>query len=210
MVLCREASSAAQSSVGLLTETVSVDIRKPSSESDELPSKVGPATIKGIVENGPAGGDDELKLQAHTEAQEIIVAKVDDEQEATTDSEAAMVAPGSPVGRDGGVDVEGGEEAASYRTMVDESTSEVVSVKVLPTGKEFVAPSAFADVEADNFAVLGSAPWFEIDALAVEGFVDQYAMDGWLPGDIPLEWTWSLCWRHNIVSLCRWRFGGPS
>lgn len=45
------------------------------------------------------------------------------------------------------------------------------------------------DVEVDGFTVLGSAPWFSIDALDVEWFFDQYARDGWFPGDIRLEWT---------------------
>lgn len=61
----------------------------------------------------------------------------------------------SPIGRDGGDDVEDGEEVASDKTMVDAATAEVVSVNFLPSGKAFEAPSAFADVEADSLRCWG-------------------------------------------------------
>lgn len=71
--------------------------------------------------------------------------------------------------------------------MVDAATAEVVSVMVLTSGKEFTAPSASVDFKAHAFAMLWSAWWFDIDDLVVEGFIDQYATGGWLPGDVPLE-----------------------
>lgn len=85
LALRREAFSAVQSTVESLTETVSVDIRKPSSEPDGSPRKAGPLMVMGVVEDGTEIGDDELKLQAHTEAQEVVIAKMDAEEEAGAD-----------------------------------------------------------------------------------------------------------------------------
>lgn len=38
----------------------------------------------------------------------------------------------------------------------------------------------------DDYTVIGSAPWFYVDALSVEGFVDldEYTIDLWLSGDV--------------------------
>lgn len=77
--------------------------------------------------------------------------------------------------------------------MTDAVSAEVIPMICLPNGKKFPAPSVFSNIEADDFATLGGAPYFDVDALAVDGFVDQYAFDGFLPGNIPLEWTQSWC-----------------
>lgn len=55
----------------------------------------------------------------------------------------------------------------------------------LAHGKEYPAPF-FSDVEAEEFHLLGLMPWFDIQELEEDGFVYLYAVNGWLPGDIPL------------------------
>lgn len=105
MLFCLEASNAAQSSVSSLPEIVSVDIRKPSSESGTSQTKSGPATVNGVVEDGLAVGDDELQQKTHTKSQGILVSKVDDEEESGADRKAATIASWSPIWRGGDDDV---------------------------------------------------------------------------------------------------------
>lgn len=41
---------------------------------------------------------------------------------------------------------------------------------------------------------------FDLEVLEVEGFLENYAEDGWLPGGIPLEWTQYWSWRNQCAS----------
>lgn len=77
--------------------------------------------------------------------------------------------------------------------MTDVLNTKVIPKISMPSGKEYSAPSVFTNIEADDFSTLISTPWFDAEALAVEGFVDQYAIDEHLPGDIPLDWIASWC-----------------
>lgn len=54
---------------------------------------------------------------------------------------------------------------------------------------------------ADDYTILETAPRFDIDALSVDGFTDEHSTDGWLPEDLPLEWTRTCCWRNTPVSM---------
>lgn len=57
------------------------------------------------------------------------------------------------------------------------------------------------NADADEFINLGVAPWFDVEWLSAVGFVYQYTVDGWLPGDTPLEWTKTCHWRHQCACL---------
>lgn len=74
------------------------------------------------------------------------------------------------------------------------------------TRKTYPAPSAFDDIDPlDNLDLLTEAPWLEYDALADEDLVNRYAIEGWLPGGLPLGCVRSRAWRerccYTITSL---------
>lgn len=50
-------------------------------------------------------------------------------------------------------------------------------------------PLALTNVDLDDYLSLGGAPWFDIESVKVDDFVDRYSTDGWLPGEVPLEWA---------------------
>lgn len=66
-----------------------------------------------------------------------------------------------------------------------------------PEAEKFTLPCVTCNVSecgsTSFFWILGSAPWFDVHALVVDGFIDRYAEDCWLPGNIALELTrtWS-------------------
>lgn len=51
-------------------------------------------------------------------------------------------------------------------------TPNIPMISLLP-GKKYPALSVFANIEAHDVTKLSSAPWFDVEALAVDGFVDQ-------------------------------------
>lgn len=56
---------------------------------------------------------------------------------------------------------------------------DLVSEKVVPTiffcsGKEYSAPSVFDSIKAHDITAINGAPWFDVEALEVDGFTDQY------------------------------------
>lgn len=65
-------------------------------------------------------------------------------------------------------------------------SDDILSTNRQSSGKKYLAPSAFTNVDADGFTTLGGYPWFDIEDLAVDGFVEQHSIDGYLPGDNPL------------------------
>lgn len=85
--------------------------------------------------------------------------------------------------------------------MVHTAAAEVSSTKALSFAKESSAPVAFDNLDAENFTILGGALCFDIEALTVDGFVDQYSVDGWSSRDIPFEWTQTWCRRHHCAFL---------
>lgn len=78
------------------------------------------------------------------------------------------------------------------------TSAEVVSTIYLPSGKDYPGLSALPNIGVDGSAMIGGAPYIHVDELTFDGFIDESAMDGWLPGDIPLERTchWSL--KNNV------------
>lgn len=97
----------------------------------------------------------------------------------------------------GAADDEGGEDDQSITPMVDEETEsdapildaserDLVRTLTLQSGKEYAAASSRGELESVDFTLLGGAPWLDIEALDCDGFVDKYAADGCLTGEIPL------------------------
>lgn len=80
------------------------------------------------------------------------------------------------------------EESIGHRSNSDDSLS---------SGKEYPAPSVFSSIEADYFTTPGSAPRFNVESMAVDVFVDQYAIDWYLPGKILWYWPASWCLRNQ-------------
>lgn len=80
--------------------------------------------------------------------------------------------------------------------MPDVGIIDVVPTRHLPSGKASLAPCTFYGIAANEYTVLGSALWLDIDALCVDEFIEEYAIDGWLPGDGQSEWTRAWCWRN--------------
>lgn len=64
-------------------------------------------------------------------------------------------------------------------------------------------PSAYdyGSIETDA-RLFGEAPWFNKDSLRDEALVRRYAVDGWLPGNIPINVMFTTCWR-NQFACCR-------
>lgn len=68
-------------------------------------------------------------------------------------------------------------------TMADDET---VPKLALPNGKEYVTPASVSGSEVDDFYPLRRLPWFDIESLSEDGFVDKYATDDWFAGELPL------------------------
>lgn len=81
--------------------------------------------------------------------------------------------------------------------MMDAVGTEFIPIVQLPSGKEYSAPSAFADVDTNDFATLDGAPWFDTEAFALGDFTDKYSGDGYLPGHISFEWKKTWCGRTS-------------
>lgn len=97
--------------------------------------------------------------------------------------------------------VEGERELSSTSNeIVLSADAAAVDAKILlQSGKEYMAPALLHNVDVDDFLSLGGAPWFDIEALEVEGFIDRNAIDRWLPGEVSLEWTRSWAWRPQCA-----------
>lgn len=83
--------------------------------------------------------------------------------------------------------------------IIDASESDVIPTLALPSGKEYTPSASLSQVDSKYFLFLGRSPWFDIEALEVEGFVDTFTVEGWLPGEIPLKWNLSCMWRHQYA-----------
>lgn len=73
--------------------------------------------------------------------------------------------------------------------VADQMGVKVVTPLALESGKEFPGTAAYAGVDVEDFLTLGGTPWFYVKALEADRFVDRYVSGGWLPCDLPLEWT---------------------
>lgn len=72
-------------------------------------------------------------------------------------------------------------------------------VEVSELQLRFPAPSRYDNAAwLENDVLAGNAPWFQHEALGCNGVVDRYAVDGALPGEIPLEATRSWSWFHQF------------
>lgn len=71
--------------------------------------------------------------------------------------------------------------------LVDTAENDEMITVELPSGKEYAASDALSGVSTDDFLALRDAPWFDVEEFDIEGFVDKYATDGWLPRNIPPE-----------------------
>lgn len=85
---------------------------------------------------------------------------------------------------------DGNEIPADYARRDERMTEGAIGTKTYP------APCAFDDKEPlSNVSLFARAPWFDTVALDQEGFCDQYATNGLLPGDVPLTALTSFAWR---------------
>lgn len=91
-------------------------------------------------------------------------------------------------------------DATDEVVMPDAKVIGVVSNRHLPSGKEFPAPSSFEGVATVDYGTFRSAPWLGFVVLGTKRFVDEYAIYGWLPEDVPLELTRAWCWRNQCSS----------
>lgn len=83
--------------------------------------------------------------------------------------------------------------------MIFVANAEVVSNIHLPSGKKYLALSEFRNFDADDFTTLAGGPWFDTEVLSVDVLIDQYSFEGYLPGEIQLEWTRNWCWRNQCA-----------
>lgn len=61
-------------------------------------------------------------------------------------------------------------------------------------------PAAYDDASIENDVKLfAEAPWFNRDSLRDEGLIRRYAVDGWLPGNIPVDAVFTVCWRNQFA-----------
>lgn len=87
------------------------------------------------------------------------------------------------------VKIKNGEEGEAPLSPGSGSVSsvdwdEIDTTVVLPSGKEYAVPSSIGEISFEDFALLGEAPWFDLEALKADIFIHQYSVDGWLPGRI--------------------------
>lgn len=175
--LCHEAAQKAQDAVASLSATVIVDIPAPVTNVGETsPTQMEEKEVKGTcIVFGTDEAVDDTKIEALPEACEVVVINDDDDKANQGESEAltdATDAGGSPNGRisDEQHDIDVGD--VHDAPMIDAAAAEVIPTKAMQSDKEFPAPAGLENVEADDFMTLGGAPWFDIEALSVEGFVD--------------------------------------
>lgn len=92
-----------------------------------------------------------------------------------------------------------GELEDTDATMTNVANAEEVEMVVLQSEKQFASPTVLENGGAGNYMSIGGAPWFDMGALAVEGFLDHYEVDSWLPGELLLEWTRCLASRNQCA-----------
>lgn len=66
-----------------------------------------------------------------------------------------------------------------------------------PWGTEHAERTEMNNISVDYYWSFGCAPLFDVEALEVNGFVDQFAVDGWWPGEICIEGIRTWAWRHQ-------------
>lgn len=84
-------------------------------------------------------------------------------------------------------------EVVPYVTMMEAVSTNVIPTVRLPSGKVYLAPSPFSNVDADGFDTMGAAPYSDTEVLVLGNFIDQYSVGGYLPREIALKWTKTWC-----------------
>lgn len=59
--------------------------------------------------------------------------------------------------------------------------AETDAIVVLLSVKEYAAPLKMSETSCEYFTLAVEAPWFDLEELQAELFVDQYAVDGCFP-----------------------------
>lgn len=88
-----------------------------------------------------------------------------------------------------------GKRADDTPSDVDEAVPKLALANI----KVYKTPASVSSVAADEFLILGGFLSFYIEDLSKHCFVDTYATDGSLPGEIPLEWAHTWSWRNQYV-----------
>lgn len=110
----------------------------------------------------------------------------------------------SPVRADGAKSDQGSKDndcgVGSVITASGDYTSygKAVPTVALLDGNEFPVPSVCV-VGEHYVRSLGMLPWFDVQEFEEDKDVDLYAVNGWLPGDVPLEWTLKWAWRDQFA-----------
>lgn len=186
VALCRKASQTACDIVASLTDSFHKDAVDACLKTEGLVT----VAMEAVTESGDEG--ETPKRIWRTEAQGFIIINDDDREVEYAPARVDAVWQYKDDVREETDEDELG--AGLDASMIDSSTAVIVKTVCLPLDKDHPAPSTFVKVYSDDLATLGSAPWFEIEALVVDVFVDQYSIEGYLPRNLQLDLTRTWCW----------------
>lgn len=82
---------------------------------------------------------------------------------------------------------------------VDATGEDVIGMVALPSPKKYMASAVMSGVADNDCLALGGALCFDVESSEVEGFVDKYAIEGWLRTDIPLACTHAWAWSNQCA-----------
>lgn len=100
---------------------------------------------------------------------------------------------GNAVNESAGVDFAPVESAARETSVAGDSDgtsssdTDVDVTVVIMSGKEYAPPASVGEISCDDYALLGEAPWWDLEALESEDCVDRYTEDECLHGGILIE-----------------------
>lgn len=181
VALCSKAAETALRIVSLLTKKAMADISALVSDFAEcLQTEGNNKTSISPAQAGSSVRQCETKIEAGREKIEIFIVKDGNGVEQTMENRTAEVPEADESSEDDNTD------APDDVVMPNVNVVKVVSTRHLPSSKELPLPSSFEGVGTNDYVTLGSDPCLDVEDLGTEGFVDDYATDGWLPGDLPL------------------------
>lgn len=68
--------------------------------------------------------------------------------------------------------------------------------------RHYPAPSSYDDESwKDDRLLVAQAPWFQTDVIDDGSIIPRYAIDGWLPGGVPLSIVTSWSWRNQYACV---------
>lgn len=187
--LCNEESRVANSVVASLSVAVTDDIPAPDFDAGEKSLKRENDKDKEVMyyaKDTPKGGEVPTE-KARVEVREVAFVDDNDDDADQSSSDMPAVASWSPYDHDSGDQDDADVPITADGPIVDAIAVEAIPTKDIPSDKTFPAPAIFENVVDDNFTTLCGAPRFDIEALTKDGFVYQYASEGWMSDDIPLE-----------------------